>query len=116
MYVFSFVLANFGIAMDARIPMITTTIRSSISVKPRDDFTTNTLQASVGAPTLRVMRDGAWVHNARPVLSPWHRPNCFPHRHLRRAEHAAPRPPPYGVLPNPSRRRLRFRALPAPAR
>src|SRR5262247_848298 len=33
-YAFSFVLANFGIAIAARIPMITTTIRSSISVKP----------------------------------------------------------------------------------
>src|SRR5262245_63936307 len=31
-----FVLANFGIAMAARIPMITTTISSSISVKPLD--------------------------------------------------------------------------------
>src|SRR6185503_18679692 len=31
---FSFVLANFGIAIAAKIPMITTTIRSSISVKP----------------------------------------------------------------------------------
>src|SRR5947209_5665428 len=34
MYAFSFVLANFGIAMAARIPMITTTISSSMSVKP----------------------------------------------------------------------------------
>src|SRR5687767_11436341 len=34
MYAFSFVLANFGIAMAARMPMMTTTIRSSISVKP----------------------------------------------------------------------------------
>src|SRR5262245_49488336 len=33
-YAFSFVLANFGIAIAARMPMITTTIRSSISVKP----------------------------------------------------------------------------------
>src|SRR5438093_8854444 len=33
-YAFSFVLANFGIAMAAKIPMITTTIRSSIRVKP----------------------------------------------------------------------------------
>src|SRR5262245_39489489 len=31
---FSFVFANFGIAMAARIPMMTTTIRSSIRVKP----------------------------------------------------------------------------------
>src|SRR6478672_10332540 len=34
MYAFDFVLANFGIAIAARIPMITTTIRSSIRVKP----------------------------------------------------------------------------------
>src|SRR5438552_11655872 len=34
MYAFSFVLANFGIAMAARMPMITTTINSSMSVKP----------------------------------------------------------------------------------
>src|SRR3974377_2238536 len=34
MYAFSFVLANFGIAIAARMPMMTTTIRSSISVKP----------------------------------------------------------------------------------
>src|SRR5580765_5195358 len=33
-YALSFVLANFGIAIAARIPMMTTTIRSSISVKP----------------------------------------------------------------------------------
>src|SRR5204863_8397528 len=33
-YAFSFVLANFGIAMAAKIPMITTTIRSSMRVKP----------------------------------------------------------------------------------
>src|SRR6266576_2309224 len=33
-YAFSFVFANFGIAIAAKMPMITTTIRSSISVKP----------------------------------------------------------------------------------
>src|ERR1051325_2964238 len=33
-YAFSLVLANFGIAIAARMPMITTTISSSISVKP----------------------------------------------------------------------------------
>src|SRR6185503_18873119 len=33
-YALSFVLANFGIAIAARIPMMTTTIRSSIRVKP----------------------------------------------------------------------------------
>src|SRR5690349_24908747 len=34
MYAFCFVLANFGIAIAAKMPMITTTIRSSIRVKP----------------------------------------------------------------------------------
>src|SRR6266576_5851649 len=34
-YAFCFVLANFGMANAARIPMITTTINSSISVNPR---------------------------------------------------------------------------------
>src|SRR6266550_919932 len=34
MYAFSFVFANFGIAMAAKMPMITTTISSSIRVKP----------------------------------------------------------------------------------
>src|SRR5204862_8275836 len=33
-YAFSFVFANFGIAIAAKMPMITTTIRSSIKVKP----------------------------------------------------------------------------------
>src|SRR2546422_508360 len=33
-YAFAFVLANFGIAMAAKMPMITTTISSSMSVKP----------------------------------------------------------------------------------
>src|SRR2546429_4886775 len=33
-YAFSFVLANFGIAIAAKMPMITTTISSSMSVKP----------------------------------------------------------------------------------
>src|SRR5207248_210242 len=38
-YVFSFVLENFGMAMAASNPMITTTMSSSISVKPRRDIT-----------------------------------------------------------------------------
>src|SRR5712672_2983597 len=42
-YAFSFVFANFGIAMAARMPIITTTIRSSMSVKPlRFIWTTST--------------------------------------------------------------------------
>src|SRR5881409_987786 len=38
-YAFSFVFANFGIAIAARMPMITTTIRSSMRVKPFWFFT-----------------------------------------------------------------------------
>jgi hypothetical protein len=33
-YAFSLVLANFGMAMAARMPMMTTTINNSIRVKP----------------------------------------------------------------------------------
>src|SRR5438477_7004817 len=33
-YAFSFVFANLGIAIAAKMPMITTTIRSSMNVKP----------------------------------------------------------------------------------
>src|SRR6266567_8044444 len=40
-YAFSFVFANFGIAIAAKMPMITTTIRSSISVKPLRFIRTN---------------------------------------------------------------------------
>src|ERR1700704_5423122 len=45
MYAFSFVFANLGIAIIARIPMITTTMSSSIRVKP--------LQFILGSPLLR---------------------------------------------------------------
>jgi hypothetical protein len=34
MYAFALVFANFGIAIAAKMPMITTTIKSSMSVKP----------------------------------------------------------------------------------
>src|SRR5436190_22654104 len=37
-YAFSFVLANFGIAIAAKMPMITTTMSNSISVKPLRRF------------------------------------------------------------------------------
>jgi hypothetical protein len=39
MYAFSLVLVNFGMAIAARRPMITTTMRSSISVKPLRELT-----------------------------------------------------------------------------
>src|SRR5712691_9311017 len=38
-YAFSFVLENFGMAIAAKSPMITTTMSSSINVKPRRDIT-----------------------------------------------------------------------------
>src|SRR6266480_129698 len=51
-YAFSFVLANFGIAIAANMPMITTTIRSSISVKPlRFIWTTSREWPSMRAST-----------------------------------------------------------------
>src|SRR3990172_4447312 len=50
MYAFSFVFANFGIAMAAKMPMITTTIRSSISVKPLVFLTAFLLASDVILP------------------------------------------------------------------
>jgi hypothetical protein len=44
------VFANFGIAIAARMPMITTTIKSSISVKP---FLLLIVNLHLGAATLR---------------------------------------------------------------
>src|SRR5437899_13095539 len=54
-YAFSFVLANFGIAIAASIPMITTTISSSISVKP--------LRFISASPM--------WSNNSRTAQPPW---------------------------------------------
>src|SRR5882762_5732203 len=52
-YAFSFVLANFGIAIAAKMPMITTTITSSISVKPlRFIWTTSRVGLKCGSPNL----------------------------------------------------------------
>src|SRR5687768_18610256 len=49
-YAFDLVLANFGIAIAARMPMITTTIRSSIRVKPRRVVRMGDLGVHVDAP------------------------------------------------------------------
>src|SRR5712671_6687628 len=54
-YAFSFVFANFGIAIAAKMPMITTTIRSSISVKPLR-FIPFPLSVRCGFPTLYQQR------------------------------------------------------------
>src|SRR2546423_5004298 len=55
-YAFSFVLANFGMAMAASNTMITTTMSSSISVKPRRDITCVTLRARRGAERFTTTR------------------------------------------------------------
>src|SRR5439155_15180139 len=49
-YAFSFVLANFGIAIAAKMPMITTTISSSMSVKPLRFMTSSSLFNDYGQP------------------------------------------------------------------
>src|SRR6266699_937651 len=55
MYAFSFVFANFGIAMAAKMPMITTTISSSIRVKPL---------RLIQLPPVRIMIDVTKTTNA----------------------------------------------------
>src|SRR6266550_3099066 len=57
MYAFSFVFANFGIAMAARMPIITTTISSSIRVKPL---------RLIQLPPVRIMIDVTKTTNAAP--------------------------------------------------
>src|SRR5947199_1767136 len=65
-YALSFVFANFGIAIAARMPMITTTIKSSISVKPFLVLITGLLN-SVGdgesRPSSPQRRDGSLHRN-----------------------------------------------------
>src|SRR5207302_10497097 len=53
MYAFAFVLANFGIAMAAKMPMITTTINSSMSVKPLRFISTSPF----GGPDINALRE-----------------------------------------------------------
>src|SRR5688500_5425773 len=53
MYAFSFVFANFGIAIAARMPMITTTIRSSMSEKPLRLLVRMTRDSGVGGTVVR---------------------------------------------------------------
>src|SRR4029077_10499409 len=47
-YAFDLVLANFGIAIAAKMPMITTTMRSSMSVKPLRARSMVDMEVSVG--------------------------------------------------------------------
>src|SRR6267154_4169517 len=77
-YAFSFVFANFGIAIAARMPMITTTIRSSISVKPLR-FTLNYLPLGTGSRHRGAALRPAWQlvrhkKKERRVSPP---PRCF---------------------------------------
>src|SRR5690349_24604736 len=58
-YAFCLVLANFGIAIAARMPMITTTINSSMSVKPL-----RFILPPKEVKTMLVKRTGAQYSNA----------------------------------------------------
>src|SRR5579864_531980 len=57
-YAFCLVLANFGIAIAARMPMITTTINSSMSVKPLR-FTCSSSQEGLTPRRARLARAGS---------------------------------------------------------
>src|SRR6476646_1806939 len=71
-YALSLVLANFGIAIAARMPMMTTTIRSSIRVKPFLLLIEDLLKRWKGAntvrsPTLR-RAEGPTGHRKNPLF------------------------------------------------
>src|SRR5213596_2516254 len=68
-YAFSFVFANFGIAIAARIPMITTTINSSISVKPLR-FTANLQDWDTGKGAALGLVHGPFGHKKRAAGFP----------------------------------------------
>src|SRR6476619_3401994 len=70
MYAFDFVLANLGIAIAARIPMITTTIRSSIRVKPFLFRIRSPEPVDDGEMLCRQhLQDGTFRGNATPVMA-----------------------------------------------
>src|SRR6266702_786856 len=77
-YAFSFVFANFGIAIAAKMPMITTTIRSSISVNPLR-FTLNYLPLGTGSRSQgrrpQTRRAARWSPKKERRVSP--PPWCF---------------------------------------
>src|ERR1043166_6913636 len=108
MYAFSFELANFGIAIDARMPTITTTMSSSIRGNPLVDFTSDPPGA-----LWQITADGGKASPGPPL---WHRPISFPPLHLRREERVISRRLPSRFLPVPWREPLVLRVLPAPAR
>src|SRR5439155_764737 len=69
-YAFSFVLANFGIAIAARMPMITTTISSSMSVKPLRFICTSPF----GVPVTAILRNSVEPFYRCPIQAsrvPW---------------------------------------------
>src|SRR5258708_13885571 len=70
-YAFSFVFANFGIAIAAKMPMITTTINNSISVKPF---------RLIHPPLFRLDQQPQISHASNPHRSPLnssHRPTPY---------------------------------------
>src|SRR6266704_2363105 len=77
-YAFSCVFANFGIAIAAKMPMITTTIRSSISVNPLR-FTLNYLPLGTGSRSQgrrpQTRRAARWSQKKERRVSP--PPWCF---------------------------------------
>src|SRR5690349_2637252 len=78
MYAFSFVLANLGIAMAAKMPMITTTISSSISVKPLRFM----LISPVGAKTFSEANSAGTDSGKGRACPTRHAPNILHYSHL----------------------------------
>src|SRR6266487_5992072 len=70
-YAFSFVFANFGIAIAAKMPMITTTIRSSIRVKPFRFFTARPPSGDTDTGrAFRTRREAFWSRKKRAARLP----------------------------------------------
>src|SRR5260370_1002315 len=68
MYAFALVFANFGIAIAAKMPMITTTIRSSMSVKPlRSIPSPHESRALQRHDASRLLEQGMCLALSRPV-------------------------------------------------
>src|SRR5947199_7210294 len=73
MYAFSFVLANFGIAIAARMPMITTTISSSMSVKPLRFIVISQMWSELPVPARSAIESLVRLHPFRANLMPCRR-------------------------------------------
>src|SRR5215207_11353283 len=65
----SLLFLNFGMAIAARVPMITTTMRSSMRVKPLVDFTGC---LGIGVPLLSLTGEGLVLRNGAVTIG--HRP------------------------------------------